>query len=318
MMKFSVILLLFPVLLSGSGGEEAPLTQEILRKAELFADPAFCERALNTPARYSAQLRGGWEALAWRLKNPRHPRYAATVRLFARIHDEVRAGMEWKEPPPKATVPRFAASPEIDGIIKPEEWKNALVYQGEYPLNHTERLKEYSQTVWRIGWHGGSLYAAAEFKDRNIVPYHGRFDTPELQPLYMGDAFELFIRPEKKKPLYYEYLVNPAGSLWALVHVNDPRGSWIRICDDFPTMARTSVRRTETGYSIELSVPLGEQYGPWWSKTPRAGDRFSFMMVRTHRDGEVYFRTTPVPLLYEGHNIFGYVAAELGPSPAGR
>lgn len=141
MMKFSVIQLLFSVFLSGADGEDTPLTQEMLRKAKLFADPAFCERALNTPARYSAQLRGGWEALTLRLKNPRHPRYTATVRLFARIHDEVRAGMEWKEPPPKAIVPQLAAPPEIDGIIKPEEWKNALVYQGEYPLNHTERLK---------------------------------------------------------------------------------------------------------------------------------------------------------------------------------
>lgn len=35
MIKLSVILLLFSVLLSSSGGEEAPLTQEILRKAEL-------------------------------------------------------------------------------------------------------------------------------------------------------------------------------------------------------------------------------------------------------------------------------------------
>ena len=316
-MKRTAVLVLSAAFFSFLWGESR-LTPEMIRKAERFADPAFCKQALDTPARYSAQLRGGWEHLALRLKDPRHPRYAAAVRLFARIHDEVLAGMKWKETLPKAAIPRFAAPPAIDGIIKPEEWKNALVYRGEYPLNQTRRSEKYEKTSWRIGWHGNTLYVAAEFEDRNITPYHGRFSTPDLRPLYMGDAFELFIRPIEGKPLYHEYLVNPQGILWALVHVNDPRGSWIRICDDFPTKAETAVRVTKNGYSLELSVPLGEMYGPWRNRPSQTGHRFSFMMIRTHRDGERYFRTAPVPLLYEGHNIFGYIKAELVHGPAMR
>lgn len=312
-MKLPAVLILVSLFLSGLNGDDFPFTAEEERKAKLFADPAFCERAVNTPARYSAQLRGGWEVLALRLTNPRHPRYAATIRLFARIYDEVCMGLDWKVPVPKAAVPRFAVPPEIDGIIKPEEWRDALVYRGEYPLNGTKQSKEHSQTIWRIGWYGNRLYAAAEFRDRDIVSYHGRFDTPEIMPFYLGDAFELFVRPLGDKPLYYEYLVNPLGGLWALAHVNDPRGSWIRISDDLPTAAKTSVRRTADGYAVELSVPLSEQCGPWRRRAPRAGDRFSFMMVRANRDGKNYFRTTPVPLLYEGHNIFGYIEAVLGP-----
>ncbi len=311
-MKGLVILILFAGLLSGLKSEDVTFTPEEERKAKLFADPAFCKQAVDSPARFQAQLRGGWEALAERLKNPRHPRYAPTVRLFARIYDEVRMGQDWKVPVEQVVIPRLAAPPEIDGAIRPEEWRNALVFRGEYPLNSSERSEEHSQTAWRIGWHGSCLYAAAEFRDRDIVSYHGRFDTPDIPPLYLGDAFELFLRPLESKPLYYEYLVNPQGDLWALVHVNDPCGSWIRINDDFATAAKTAVRRTADGYTVELAVPLREQYGPWNRRAPRIGDRFSFMMVRTNRDNGNYCRGTPVPLLYEGHNIFGYIRAELG------
>ena len=246
------------------------------------------------------------------MKNPRHPRHASAVRLFARIYDEVQTGLQWKIPVAEVSIPYLETPPDIDGRAGEREWADALVFCKEYLLNRTEPLKDV-RSIWRVGWSGKNLYVAAEFRDSEVAAYRGRFDTPDETPLYLGDAFELFVRPDEKSLLYYEYLVNPESELWSLVHINDPRGSWIRICDDFPTAAKCAARRTADGYAVELSIPLAEQYGPWWNRGPRAGDRFRMMMVRTDRTGGAYIRTVPVPLLYEGHNIFGYMKAVLEP-----
>lgn len=311
MMKYAAVLFLFSAFFILSGKEEG-FSPEEMRKAMEFADPAFCRGALDSPARYSAQLRGGWEHVAEWVKNPSHPRHASAVRLFARIYDEVQTGLHWKIPVAEVSVPYLETPPDIDGTAGEREWADAVVFREEYLLNRTEPLKDV-RSVWRVGWSGKNLYAAAEFRDPEVAAYRGRFDTPDETPLYLGDAFELFIRPDEKSLLYYEYLVNPESELWSLVHINDPRGSWIRICDDFPTGAKCAARRTADGYAVELSIPLAEQYGPWWNRGPRAGDRFRMMMVRTDRTGGAYTRTVPAPLLYEGHNIFGYMKAVLEP-----
>ncbi len=280
---------------------------------KLAADPGVVGRGIGTPAEFASNQRGwmeeGSRALLDGTASP--ARKARIIGIYSRIHGDIQRGLAWKEPRRSLTIPHLSTPPRIDGIPEPEEWRESALFEGEFPLDATEK-QPGEPTRWRIGWHGEKLHAAAEFRDPEpeYFDYAG-FDGKET-PMYLGDAFEFFLRPSDSSRLYYEFLVNPAGKLWALAHVNDPRGSWIRIADHLPTGAEAAAARTPEGYSVELAVPLAELYGPGFRRTPQSGDRFTFMMVRTDRKKGEYRRGTPVPLLYEGHNIYGYIEARLG------
>ena len=109
-----------------------------------------------------------------------------------------------------------------------------------------------------------------------------------------------------------EFIANPAGSLWELMHVNNPWGGSVTLANALRTGARAAAVRTGEGFSVELVLPLQEFHGVWCRRPPRPGDRFEFILVRTRLDNGVYTKNSPVPFLYDGHNIFGYIRAELG------
>lgn len=311
------LLLLVVWLVAAAGCASAP--DEAEAKARLLAASSeLRERAMGTPAEFAANQRGWMEEGADALLNGAADpeRRARIIEIYSRIYDDIQRGLNWKETRREIVVPRLAVPPRIDGIHASGEWHGAYRFDGEILLD-TTRFVPDEPTRWRIGWHGDKLYAAAEFHDPSPEFYDCTlFDGPD-RPMYLGDAFELFLRPSEASLLYYEFLVNPKGKLWCLAHVNDPRGSWLRVADDLKTGAVAAAVRTADGFSVELAVPLSELYGPGFRKRPQPGDPFTFMMVRTNRSGEIYTRSAPVPLLYEGHNVFGYIRARLGGGSAG-
>lgn len=306
-------LLLFAAALLGAFPSPGYTPEEEALARELAADPGIRDRARGTPAEFMANQRGwmedGARALLDGSASPE--RKARIVALYSRILRDIRRGLDWKEPRRQVEIPHLPQALRIDGAIAPGEWAGALLFEGEYPLDGTRKLPG-TATRWRVGWHGEMFCVAAEFRDPEVTSYDYTGFEPGETPMYLGDALELFLRPTEDSPLYYEFLVNPSGKLWALAHVNDPRGSWIRIADRRATGARAAAERTPEGFRVELAVPLAELCGPGLRRSPGAGDTFTFMMVRTDRTSGVYRRAVPVPLLYEGHNIFGYIRARLG------
>lgn len=296
----------------------SPENEEERKALEFAADPALPRRCRGTPAEFAANRRGGMEEEAAALRNGTlaEPERSRVIRRFARISDDIRRGLAWREPVRSIPLPRLKSAPVLDGEFLPGEWERAYEFTGEYPLNSRKQAAGHSGSRWRIAIHAETLYIAASFRDTTPAVYrHVGFET-EKGPMYLGDALEFFLRPSPDSPVYYEYLVNPEGKLWALQHRNDPFGCWIRLEDHFATGARCRTKQLPDGYQVELAVPLDD-----FRKTTRRnlflpGSSFSFMLVRTDRSGERYFRGTPVPLLYDGHNIFGYCAARLAPVPA--
>ncbi len=293
---------LLPLLLIGSLWGWTPEEEAAARA--LAADPGIRERCAGTPAEFAANQRGWMEegARAFLAGTVSEERKERIIRVYSQISGEIQRGLEWKEPRRKITVPRLDRAPRIDGVPTVEEWSKAYCFKGEYPLGNAEKTPG-EPTVWRIGHCGGTLYVSAEFRDPAPVSYNCVNFEKRDEPMYLGDAFELFLRPSRQSRLYYEFLVNPAGKSWGLAHVNDPFGHWIRVAENL-AIGKAAAALTSDGFTVEMAIPLGELYG--------AGGDFSFMMVRTDRDGKEYRRGTPVPLLYEGHNIFGYIEANLG------
>ena len=121
-----------------------------------------------------------------------------------------------------------------------------------------------------------------------------------------GDAFEVFIRPDLKKPFYVEVQVNADGMIWPLLHKLEPVGSWQVVnseITDHSIAAKAS--RTGDGFLLELRIPFKLLPG-------LDLNHFSFMLLRTHRDRKGNCWSSAVcPLLYNAHNVYGFIPARI-------
>jgi hypothetical protein len=70
---------------------------------------------------------------------------------------------------------------------------------------------------------------------------------------------------------------------------------------------KTNVKIVEGGYMVEVAMPFKEMPNYMLGNKPEAGQAVYFSLVRIE-DGQ---RCSPRPLLYDGHNIFGFFKATL-------
>ncbi|MDD3154890.1 MAG: sugar-binding protein, partial [Victivallaceae bacterium] len=226
------------------------------------------------------------------------------VRRLVKFHRLRQMGRDWPEPIRHVVVPRMKHPPRADGVIAPGEWDEALSFSGEYPISGTRLDPRRSRTLWYLGVHDETLYVAMSCEDKDVRAFSKRmFESTES--VYLGDALEIFLRPDVDQPYYSEILVNPDALVWEVSHKATPSGQWDVLDSKPETKLRAGGKRTAGGYHIEIAIPLRDlkRSGPF--------RRFSFQLIRTDRNGKDEYRAgVPTPLLYDGHNLYGYVRAE--------
>ena len=228
--------------------------------------------------------------------------------LLGDLLRDIRIGRSWKCELQPVTVPYVSRPPVINGTMEKQEWKNALSFHGAYLLNSSLWLDDRS--TWEIMYDNEFLYFAADFFDAHIVN-----NSP--QKPYNDDSLELFIMPDKRLNTYIEMVFSPDGGRYTK-WCGQTRQSPFEIEEFHPVRLESAVKKRPDGFSIEGKIGFSELPGYLLGNPPRPGQFLNFMMVRTNRDsGDDYRRSTPVPFLYDGHNIFGYLTAVLGKQPEG-
>lgn len=302
------------LILSGifSGGCARTYTAEQERIAwEMAEDRTFSERLLPTPARYEAEQKPIYHYYLNVIEGKERGNYENAVLRLSSWAEKIQRGVEWNIPRHQMVVPYLNAPPEIDGRINEKEWSNAEKITGEYEIDSPTPFVPGNGSCWFFGYDRNYFYVAGQFKEAEVISWHERIFEPG-EAFYLGDCFEIFIRPQEKFLTYYEFLTNPAGDRWDMFHSHLTRGRWQMICEDYHFGIRRATVFQNGVLNYELAIPLKMLYGDWTKRGAAAGDRFDFMPVRINRDSEIFRRTTPVPLLYDGHNIFGYIQAVLG------
>ena len=92
-----------------------------------------------------------------------------------------------------------------------------------------------------------------------------------------------------------------------MMHCHLKTGRWQPINDrlNLGILRAASIENGKLNY--EMAIPLAALYGEWNLRGIRPGDEFEFMPIRCDRNASGFRKTTPVPLLYDGHNIYGYI-----------
>lgn len=279
-------------------------------EAEAFAqDRTIRQRCIGTPAEFAANQRDSLKPQIDFLLSSGEEFSRKTIQTLAATQQDIQNGLAWQEPCRKIIIPRLSQVPVLDGAVKTEEWHGAYVFSGEYPLNQTIP-RPGEATVWRIGHDGKYLWCAASFDDSQIISRNGTFQTGG-EKFYHGDCLELFIRPDNNSRIYYEFLMNPEGMHWAILNANNMHGSWVWLDKNLNFDLQSAAGKTPHAWSVELKISLEQLIRLSEGRALRSGDDFSLMMVRIDKNDREYRKATPVPLLYEGHNIFGYVQTRL-------
>ena len=293
----------------------ANFTPEELAKAQEIAKittPDIYEIYKGTPAEYVAKKFYGLGYMRWSVREPSvYPQYYHEgVPKLAEFYDQLHKADGWKFKAALTDIPVLGKSPVIDGRLEREEgWNDGKLYKGEYILDNQTADPGNSATRWMIGVDKEAFYLAFRCQDCDIIPFCGTreiFSGRRKDPVYDGDAFEVFIRPDLKKPFYVEVQVNADGMIWPLLHKLEPVGSWQVVnseITDHSIAAKAS--RTGDGFLLELRIPFKLLPG-------LDLDHFSFMLLRTHRDRKGNCWSSAVcPLLYNAHNVYGFIPARI-------
>ena len=143
-------------------------------------------------------------------------------------------------------------APVIDGVLSADEVAAAFRFSGEYPLDSMQKVAE-NGSFWLVGWYDDRFYAAGYFCDSEIISFNGAARNSGRK-MHEADSLELFMRPDCRRPHYYEWIVNPARQMWSLEHWSRERGGfcilrWKRIAGVFPSQKEGPARSIPTGTS---------------------------------------------------------------------
>jgi glucose/arabinose dehydrogenase/mono/diheme cytochrome c family protein len=157
---------------------------------------------------------------------------------------------------------RWAASPPvIDGKLDDPAWKNAQVIE-EFTaawLPEGQR-KPPTATKARLLWDREYLYFSAEMEDWDVFANV----TEQDAAIWTCDVFELFFKPAKDKPGYYEFEVNAANGKLDMFLPSRGAGGYLRHARerDFHMESAVQVHGTlnnwsdmDKGWTVEGRIP---------------------------------------------------------------
>ncbi|MBW3540715.1 MAG: carbohydrate-binding family 9-like protein [Planctomycetes bacterium] len=172
----------------------------------------------------------------------------------------------------------------IDGRGDEEAWRTAATIDGfALPWLRDQPRPAYTKTRARLLWDDDYLYFLAEMEDSDlyadVTEHDGR--------TWDNDVFELFFKPSREQPGYYELQVNAAGTVLDIFFPRRGSGGYQRYARDgeFHIEAKVARRGTlnnwrdrDTGWTVEGRIPWSD-----FERTggrPAAGDAWSFALCR--------------------------------------
>ena len=180
-------------------------------------------------------------------------------------------------------VHRAAGPITIDNRPHPEQWSAATVIRDW--IQPVSGAPADERTEMRMLWDDRCLYVRFVAADGDLVGTFKRRDDP----IYEEDVVELFIEPYADKPFYYEFEVNPIGTVMALQipGAKEKAGKSLADMSQWETGIRSAVIARGTvnapsdrdkGYEVVMAIPWEKM--KLLSGPPRPGQTSRFIGAR--------------------------------------
>jgi hypothetical protein len=149
--------------------------------------------------------------------------------------------------PPTIPAKKLSKPPQIDGILHPDEWRDALVIR-DFWFPARQQRGEFPTTAY-LGYTDDALYVAFECEDPEPDKIRAQ-ETKRGGTMENDDVVSVLIDPQNKRLEPYWFEVNPLGTQSESI----PGGSTenIRWRGDWEAKARIH----EKGWSAEIRIPF--------------------------------------------------------------
>ncbi|HWB13777.1 MAG TPA: PQQ-dependent sugar dehydrogenase [Pirellulales bacterium] len=180
---------------------------------------------------------------------------------------------------------RWADAPiVIDGKADEAAWGKAQpIDRFSLPWLAENSRPAKTATKARLLWDRDNLYFFAEMEDADLYA-----DVTEHDGItWENDVFELFFKPADDKPGYYEFQVNPAGTIMDMFLPRRGSGGYRRFKGDgkFHIEAKVSLAGTlnrwqdkDTGWAVEARIPWSDFLRT--GGRPAEGEKWKFALCR--------------------------------------
>ncbi len=163
---------------------------------------------------------------------------------------------------------------QIDGVGNEAAWRRAHSIDNFTTPWAGANDQPASTTRARILWDDENLYFLAEMEDEEIVVASERDDDR----LWLGDVFELFLKPRTDDRSYYEFHVNPANARLDINIQHRAPDAYERWRSSQAFAWETAVKKNPTGWIAEGRIP-------WTDVSPTGGapgvsDTWRFALCR--------------------------------------
>ncbi|HJZ55883.1 MAG TPA: PQQ-dependent sugar dehydrogenase, partial [Gemmataceae bacterium] len=215
----------------------------------------------------------------------------AAAGLYSRPADDHPIPPPLKQAPPTAFECRWADTPiTIDGTDDEPAWKHAQVIDTFHlPWLGDKARMARTATKARLLWDREYLYFFAEMEDTDLFADVLEHDGNT----WTNDVFELFFRPDREKPGYYEFQVNAAGTKFDCFFPKRDFGDFEKQkkAGDFHIDAKVKLRGTlnkrddkDSGWSVEGRIPWTDFIRT--GGRPEPGEAWTFNLCRYdyHKD----------------------------------
>ncbi len=205
---------------------------------------------------------------------------AASRALAEGVVASVEAALAEVEATREATCRRASRPPTLDGKLDDAAWAASTAID-RFPSAWSQTPSD-GRTTARLLWDDDYLYFGATMLDDSVRAAGVRRNDR----LWLGDVFELFIRPDGAKPAYYEFQVNPRSVPLELAIPG--RGADFARLAEGPSLGLEAVALVDgtvdrpgdldRGWTVEGRVPWSA-FAPTGGR-PNPGDAWRFALCR--------------------------------------
>jgi lysophospholipase L1-like esterase len=183
------------------------------------------------------------------------------------VANSIKKAVRDDQPVTREAVCRWTpVPPTIDGRLDDPSWKNATIID-RFPA-YWKNADAGIPTKARLLWDNDALYFSAEMTDAELRA----FGTKHNDHLWNGDVFELFFKPSKALPAYYEFQGNPNGAVFQVAFPE--RGAKVGDFSALPRLGVTLAVRLDGTLDTPGDVDRGwtiEGRIPWTIFSPTGG-----------------------------------------------
>ncbi len=171
----------------------------------------------------------------------------------------------------------------IDGLLNKPAWEKAPTLEFFVPVSHaTPQSLSYGKLLWDEKY----LYAGIKAYDKDIWAYHTERDSPT----YTEDVLEVFLKPREDESAYYNFEINPLGTVYDAFNVRRGAGG-----PDDHRWSRWSCEGLLVGIDIKGTLNKWDDIDEYWcleiaipfaslpslkGRVPISGETWKFHLAR--------------------------------------